>query len=85
MSTRVNANVARAEDGTLYCAHCEQTLEGDAATYVSKLPRYEAEVSAVGPHVCAEPRQFVDVDVVFRQYICPGCATAFLTEVVPAS
>jgi hypothetical protein len=33
--------------------------------------------------VFPDPRVFVDVDAVFRQYICPGCATAFHTEVVP--
>jgi hypothetical protein len=26
---------------------------------------------------------YIDAEVVFRQYYCPGCYTAFRTEVVP--
>lgn len=80
---RLNANVLRAEDGTLACAHCAHALDGGPTDYVSRLPWYESTVDAAGPQVYAESRVFVDTDVVFRQYICPGCATAFLTEVVP--
>ncbi|MDQ3476100.1 MAG: hypothetical protein M3492_07150 [Actinomycetota bacterium] len=80
---RLNANVLNAEDGSLTCAHCAHALEGGPTDYVARLPRYESPVSAAGPQVYAESRVFVDTDVVFRQYICPGCSTAFLTEVVP--
>lgn len=80
---RLNENVLRREDGSIFCAHCDQSLEGGPTDYVSKLPFYEATVDAAGPHIFTDSRAFVDTDVVFRQYICPGCAVAFHTEVVP--
>lgn len=80
---RLNANVIRNDDGSLACAHCTHALEGGPTDYVSRLPHYESTVDAAGPQVFAGSRVFVDADVIFRQYICPGCATAFLTEVVP--
>lgn len=80
---RLNRNVQHNADGTLACVHCGHTLEGGPADYVSKLPRYETGVAAAGPHIGTDSRTFIDADVVFRQYICPNCATAFHTEVVP--
>lgn len=79
----VNRNVLIKDDGALACAHCGHGLEGGPADYVSKLPRYETSVDAAGPHIGLDSRTFVDADVVFRQFICPKCATAFHTEVVP--
>lgn len=80
---RLSGNVVQDADGRLSCAHCGQQLEGGPGDYVSKLPFYESGPEAAGPQVAADARDFVDVDVVFRQYICPKCATAFHTEVVP--
>jgi len=80
---RLNENVLRQEDGSLVCAHCDQPLEGGPTDYVSRLPYYETTADAAGPHIWTDSRAFVDADVVFRQYICPQCATAFHTEVVP--
>jgi N-methylhydantoinase B len=86
MSTAVralNRNVVLNDDDTLACTHCGQQLEGGPADYLSRLPFYEAGADAAGPQVGTDSRAFVDADVVFRQYLCPGCATAFHTEVVP--
>jgi N-methylhydantoinase B len=80
---RLNENIVRKGDGSLSCAHCSEVLAGGPTDYLSRLPRYEAPMADVGPHVFPDPRVYVDVDAVFRQYICPGCATAFHTEVVP--
>lgn len=82
-STRVNANVRHRDGGGLECAHCGHELAGGPADYLSLLPRYEAPVSTAGPQVFAGDRVFVDSDIVFRQYVCPGCGTAFHTEVTP--
>ena len=79
----LNRNVVLNDDDTLACAHCGQQLEGGPADYVSKLPFYETGAAAAGPQVGTDSRTFVDADVVFRQYLCPQCATAFHTEVVP--
>jgi N-methylhydantoinase B len=32
-----------------------------------------------------DPATFIDDEVVFRQYICPGCATLLENEVILAS
>ncbi|WP_300006911.1 hypothetical protein [Pseudonocardia sp.] len=80
---RVNANVARSAAGVLSCAHCRQELEGTAEDYLTLLPHYEGPVTDAGPQVCADTAEFIDVEIVFRQYYCPGCYTAFRTEVVP--
>lgn len=80
---RLNENVVHKSDGSLSCAHCGAALAGGPKDYLTLLPTYESAMADVGPHVFPDPRVFVDVDAVFRQYICPGCATAFHTEVVP--
>jgi len=85
-SPRVNGNVVRrGEDGvsTLACAYCDQALEGTASDYLTKLPWYEGPAQDAGPHVCADASVYIDNPIVFRQYYCPGCYTAFHTEVVP--
>jgi len=43
----------------------------------------EGKPEEAGPQIFAEPWRYVDAKVVFRQYCCPGCATAFMTQVVP--
>lgn len=86
-SRRVNDNVVRRGEGgaeTLACAHCEQELAGVADDYLTKLPFYEGPVSDAGPHIFPDPSVYIDNPIVFRQYYCPGCYTAFHSEVVPA-
>jgi N-methylhydantoinase B len=79
----LNRNIVLNDDDTLACAHCGQQLDGGPTDYLSKLPFYEAGAEIAGPQVGTNSRAFVDADVVFRQYLCPRCATAFHTEVVP--
>ena len=85
MSTdgRLNRSVRHSADGSLSCVHCDNALDGGPQDYLTRLPYYETGVAAAGPHIGTDSRAFVDADVVFRQYICPHCATAFHTEVVP--
>jgi N-methylhydantoinase B len=80
---RLNRNITLRPDGSLACTQCDQPLEGGPTDYLTYVPRYETTVDAAGPQVYPDSRDFVDADVVFRQFICPQCATAFLTEVVP--
>ena len=84
-TARVGFNVRARADGSLACAHCERDLPGTPATYLSQVPRYVGPTREGGPMVFADPAVYVDAEVVFRQYYCPGCYTALHTEVVPAS
>jgi N-methylhydantoinase B len=80
---RVDGNVRLKDDGTLICAHCQCALAGTQADYLSLLPIHEGPPAEAGPHIFANPAVYVDAEVVFRQSYCPGCYTAFQTEVVP--
>jgi hypothetical protein len=86
-------NITVLPDGAGYrvaCRHCGQELkrseDGDGGSFSDlRLARIEGPPALAGPHVCADSALYVDAEVVFRQLCCPGCATAFLTGVVPAS
>ncbi|MFB8370999.1 hydantoinase B/oxoprolinase family protein [Pseudarthrobacter sp. NPDC055928] len=66
------------------CRHCGETLGAAGADYLARLPRDEAAPAAAGPHIWADSATYIDELVVFRQIFCPGCATALLSQVVPA-
>ena len=82
-TSRVSTNIRQTDDGVLHCAHCDAELPGTVSTVFDHLPRREATPSAAGPHVGDDSSLYVDTEVVFRQYYCPGCWTAFRTDVVP--
>jgi N-methylhydantoinase B len=46
--------------------------------------RYEGPSTEAGPQTIADPADYVDAPVVFRQYCCPSCWTALYSAVVPA-
>jgi N-methylhydantoinase B len=80
---RVDYNVRLLRDGTLECVHCQQKLEGTPSDFLSSLPVHEGPPNEAGPHIFANPAVYIDEEVVFRQYYCPGCFTALRSEVVP--
>src|SRR5579875_511309 len=67
----------------LRCRHCGATICALADNYLDYLPMFEGAPKEAGPQIFPHPERFVDVTVVFRQYYCPSCFTAFLTQVVP--
>jgi N-methylhydantoinase B len=48
------------------------------------LARYEGPSAEAGPQIIADPADYVDAAIVFRQYCCPSCWTALYSAVVPA-
>jgi N-methylhydantoinase B len=80
---RVDGNVRLTADRALMCAHCGCLLEGTPSDYQALLPVHEGPPTEAGPHIFANPAMYIDAEVVFRQYYCPGCRTAFRTEIVP--
>lgn len=91
MATRIDDNVGYVEEGgkrKIACNHCSHVLSRDSEggqDYLGSLARYEGPVSMAGPQVAPDASDYIDVKVVFRQYCCPSCFTAFFTEVVPAA
>jgi N-methylhydantoinase B len=82
----VDENVIIAEkDGNqvLKCAHCGYIIADADQNYPDHLLFYEGSVSEAGPQIYPHPEHYVDAKVVFRQYYCPGCYIAFITQVVP--
>jgi N-methylhydantoinase B len=85
-AVRWNDNLAESvRDGhrVLQCRHCGYEISHGGEDYESRLAMVEGKPEEAGPQVCAEPWRYIDAKVVFRQYCCPGCATAFVTQVVP--
>jgi len=79
----LDVNVA-VSAGQVLCRHCGTGLGRLGEPFLAELPRIEASPGTAGPHVWADPSTYVDVPVVFRQVLCPGCATALLSQVVPS-
>ena len=67
----------------LACRHCGYEISHGGEDYERRLAMVEGKPEEAGPQVSAEPWRYIDAKVVFRQYCCPGCATAFVTQVVP--
>jgi N-methylhydantoinase B len=66
------------------CQHCAEILGGSGPDGTSALAVYEGPPTEAGPQIIANPADYVDTPVVFRQYCCPGCWTALYSAVVPA-
>ena len=81
---RLDDNLVEVTDGdrtVVGCRHCGEHLgePGDL-----DLAMHEGPTTDAGPQMLADPADYVDDPVVFRQYTCPGCATALYSAVVPA-
>jgi N-methylhydantoinase B len=82
----VDENVTVAvEDGKrhLKCMHCGYVISMADQNYPDYLVFHEGPVSEGGPHLYPYPEHYVDAKVGFRQYYCPGCHVAFITQIVP--
>jgi N-methylhydantoinase B len=66
------------------CRHCAEILGGSDPGDTLALARYEGPSAEAGPQIIADPADYVDAPIVFRQYCCPSCWTALYSAVVPA-
>jgi N-methylhydantoinase B len=65
------------------CRHCA-TLLGDMTSFsMESLPAQDVELASAGGLWWSDPTVYLDVDVTFRQYYCPGCYTALEGAVSP--
>ncbi|WP_199537115.1 hydantoinase B/oxoprolinase family protein [Spongiactinospora gelatinilytica] len=81
-----NLRLAPGEDGgsVVVCAHCDHALGRWGENYLAGLPRRTGATAEAGPASWPSPHDYVDEPIEFRQFYCPGCYTALLTQVVPA-
>lgn len=71
-------------DSALACRYCgHQIADAAEGDYTQFLPCYVGPATDAGPRIWATPTAYIDQEVEFRQYYCPGCYAAVRTEVVP--
>lgn len=83
---RLDENLVLADDSghpVICCAHCGQRLGDSRHGPTLSLARYDGPPAEAGPQVVSEAGDYVDGEVVFRQYCCPGCLTAVYSSIVP--
>jgi N-methylhydantoinase B len=68
------------EEKFMACAACDTFVGGVAENYKDYCIREEHPVSAANPLI-GEPKEFIDDDVEFRQFFCPGCGRLIENEV----
>lgn len=61
------------------CSECGHELSPSSENYKLGCLLEESSVTAVNPHLL-EPSLFVDAEIVFRRFYCPGCAVQIETE-----
>lgn len=68
-------------DGEVVCRECDEALCGAEENYKLHVPVERSPLAEAGPMV-NDPDEYVDDDLEFRRFYCPGCATQLATEVV---
>lgn len=71
-------------DGSIVCRKCDHVLCGADRNFKEGAIRWDRPIQDANPLI-VDPATFIDDEVVFRQYICPGCATLLENEVILAS
>lgn len=76
-----NALELRESDGerTIVCVECGHELSSASENYKLGCLLEESPVTAVNPHLL-DPGRFIDTEIVFRRFYCPGCALQIETE-----
>jgi N-methylhydantoinase B len=82
---RLSENFVVGHDGAVACTHCGEAVAAQGEGLYESLARIDGDAALAGPQVGADPREYTDEPVVFRQYICPHCHVASLTQLVPAA
>jgi len=73
--------LAKAGSETLLgCRRCGEALCAANENYKEYCARTEDVVASVNPYAI-DPKTFVDEDVVFRAYACPGCGMMLATGI----
>ena len=78
-----NSNIVVTEVGRNTCRHCGHDLGASADEAGRSLVLCEGPVSLAGDQIETNARLYIDADVVFRQWCCGNCLTAFESRIVP--
>jgi N-methylhydantoinase B len=75
-----------APDRPVFCGHCAASIGHlRDGKFEHRLLVADDVPAAAGPHIWADPSDYVDQEIVFRQLLCPGCFTAVYSRVAPRS
>jgi N-methylhydantoinase B len=72
------------EEGRVVCRRCGHDLGPAEENFKERAVCRTLPIQEANPLI-VDPRTFIDDEIVFRQYVCPGCATLLETEVVLAA
>lgn len=65
------------------CRRCDHDLGAATGNFKDGAVMKERPIEDANPLI-VDPKTFIDDEVVFRQYYCPGCATLLENEVILA-
>lgn len=71
------------ESADIVCRRCDETLCGSTENYKLHALCERLPVEEAGPLV-NDPEHYVDADLEFRKFYCPGCGTQLATELIEA-
>lgn len=77
--TRTVGDYLAIKEGSFQCAKCDQDLGPVDDNLKAHLALREREVEELG-ELWIEPEMLLDEDIVFREFLCPGCGTRLTTE-----
>jgi N-methylhydantoinase B len=80
---RLDHNLEITEEGRFRCRKCDHDLGSVEANFKESAVCKVRPIEHANPLI-VDPRTFIDDEVVFRQYFCPGCATLLENEVILA-
>lgn len=64
------------------CSECRQLLSVASGNYKEGCASFDGSLVEIDPDVFPDPKLETDEDIVYRQYLCPGCGTAMEHELV---
>lgn len=78
-NSQIGEQLTIVDGNTMTCAFCEESLGTISENFKRNLAIEEVGVEEAGPHY-VDPSRYVNADMVFRKFYCPGCGTMLFTE-----
>lgn len=81
---QIDHHLAIDDQGRIVCRRCGHDLGPADANFKDGAVMKERSIQDANPLI-VDPATFIDEEVVFRQFFCPGCATLLENEVIKRS